>query len=649
MKQFLNKALLGLAGLGLAATGIVSCADNDLELYEVGEPDWLQERIDQIAEDKANSSDDEEETGFVVDLNKYKDDFEFKGSAKMIGDILLVDGSAGGKHGSYVTTKTSGWLEDKIQLNDVVTISFDARPTVNASDWNYTFGMGLSGDVWNYVDGTIGFIMRCGDPYQGAFPGGAWDGENTCGGSADENPYNYFSGLNEANCNKWYHFDYIYSVKDGFEIYMNGKKQITHSIESLDAIDAAGVKNIIQNLTKGDLHIGCGIDVALENFGGYLANFVIHDTYYYKTKNFFNGEIPDNQPKSLVITGAPSAVELNSTDFLKDAVVTVNWDNGASDVLTADDFVISTTAPMDEDGKLTTVGTYTVTVSYASTKNGNPAKPVASSYILEVTAPISSVKAESTGNVFYFKMGAKINKEDVNTGMYIKQVYGVTESADIPLPTSEYTTDVTIPATIAEGENIIISIKYKDFAPATIEVPLKLEIVSTPVSLGAHTVGAEDNTAGWWEVHSPMVKVEAGTGVILTITNYNNEAENWFNFLVQLTNGKAEITDTYAQNNLEGYDEYAILRADNYGWGAGYDVNADLVLNADHNWDIFSANLNGAKINVEVINKGTTCDVIYTYTGTVDGLVHTQKYLNVKVTGDLYVNFTAEKAHIVTE
>lgn len=489
MKQFLNKALLGLAGLGLAASGIVSCSDNGLELYEVGAPADLQERIDAAAKTDDTGNDDQEEPGLLVDLTKYADDFEFVGNAKLIGDIILIDGTGGGKNGNYVTTKNPGWLEGKIELKDVVTVSFDARPTVNSTDWNYTFGIGYSNDGWNYVDGTIGFIQRMGDPYQAVFPGDFWTSENTMGGSATENPYNYFSGLDESNCNKWYHFDYVYSP-DEFAIYVNGVKQVAHKSDAMTAITADGIQNVISNLYKGDIHIGCGIDPANENFGGYIANFRIHDEIYVKKSGFFNGEIPDNKPKSIIVKDAPKAVEINSTDFLKDAKLFIKWDNEAEEELKAENFVISTTAPMDEDGKLNTLGTYTVTVSYALTKNGNATNPVATAYIIEVTAEISDIKVETVDMAsFLFAPGTtEIKKADIDVASYIKAVKGITGSSDIKIPASEYKAEVTaIPTTIAEGEKIEVTVTYKNittkFEIALKQIQFNIKVNGTDLSV----------------------------------------------------------------------------------------------------------------------------------------------------------------------
>ena len=71
-------------------------------------------------------------------------------------------------------------------------------------------------------------------------------------------------------------------------------------------------------------------------------------------------------------------------------------------------------------------------------------------------------------------------------------------------------------------------------------------------------LGEEDNSTGWWAAHSQDIKVPAGHTYTTRFKNFTNGANNWNNFLVVLTR----------QDN----SEYAVLRADNYGWGDSYEA-----------------------------------------------------------------------------
>lgn len=415
----------------VASFTTTGCSDTDL--YEVDSPDWLQTKIDSIAAVKAASEGEDDVPGVVVDLVKYADAFEFNGTAEMItNDILLIETGSGGKNGNFVRLKEDGWLKDQITFTDVATISFDARPTVNSSDWNYIFAIGntkksaavANGGAYAYFDGTIGFIQRAGDPYEGFFPGGAWASGNKLGGTADENPYNYFSGLNEANCNQWYHFDYIYSTRE-LSIYVNGVKTIEHV---LDDTQSGNIKNILASLNEGQLIIGAGCEEGdLENFGGYLANFTIRNVEYVKTSNFFSAdvEVKDGEIKSLTVTG-PESVPFGTTydKLLEQLEIKVAYEiDGETHEqdLTASDVIITLIPDMS------TVGKKTLSVYYNTTYAGNFQE---------------NVKADLVFEVVSLDMTSLSIKSDISTQNYV-------EGAD-----PAYLCDLVITGVQSNGEEI---------------------------------------------------------------------------------------------------------------------------------------------------------------------------------------------------
>ena len=124
----------------------------------------------------------------------------------------------------------------------------------------------------------------------------------------------------------------------------------------------------------------------------------------------------------------------------------------------------------------------------------------------------------------------------------------------------------------------------------------------------------------------------AGESASVTFTDYvPAEGSNWNTFVVVLQN-----TPTgHGADQAEGYAEYAVVRCDNFGWGAGYDGNENLVLDCNWNWDTFITDMNGAKVVVTVTNNGDTADVIANVT-TLAGAEYYQSYKGIAVTGDLY-------------
>ena len=153
-----------------------------------------------------------------------------------------------------------------------------------------------------------------------------------------------------------------------------------------------------------------------------------------------------------------------------------------------------------------------------------------------------------------------------------------------------------------------------------------------------NVVGAEDNTTTWWSVFSDLTKVPAGATYTTRFRNYTNGAANWNNFVVVLTR--------------EDKTEYAVLRADNFGWGACYDGNGSLVTSGGQtDWATWLAAMNEALVTVSVINKGDgTADVKAVMEGN-DGNTYYQDYIGLTPidADDFHFMFTIEGGHITFE
>ncbi|MCR5685176.1 MAG: LamG domain-containing protein [Lachnospiraceae bacterium] len=153
-------------------------------------------------------------------------------------------------------------------------------------------------------------------------------------------------------------------------------------------------------------------------------------------------------------------------------------------------------------------------------------------------------------------------------------------------------------------------------------------------------VGSTDCTTVWWSQFSDIWAVPAGQARSVSFTNYTSGAENWDNFVAILQN----VPGGHSGEAYEGYAEYAVVRADNFGWGAGYDNI--VVPECDWNWDTFKADMDQAKVDLTVINNGDTADVLITAT-TVDGKIYNQKYTGIVTGGDLYFCLSCEQAYLV--
>ena len=148
-------------------------------------------------------------------------------------------------------------------------------------------------------------------------------------------------------------------------------------------------------------------------------------------------------------------------------------------------------------------------------------------------------------------------------------------------------------------------------------------------------VGATDCSTGWWSAFSDVVAVPAGETVTVNFKNYSSQLNNWNNFVVILQNVAAGHSATDDAN----YKEYAVVRADNFGWGAGYDNIATPT--CDWNWETFKSDIDRADVALAITNNGETADIVATVT-TAAGTVYTQSYTGIAVDGDLYYCLSTE-------
>lgn len=149
-------------------------------------------------------------------------------------------------------------------------------------------------------------------------------------------------------------------------------------------------------------------------------------------------------------------------------------------------------------------------------------------------------------------------------------------------------------------------------------------------------VGLPDFSTAWWTVHTTNVQVPSHTVCTINFTNYTSGANNWNNFLVVL-------------NNSTTLTEYAVLRADNYGWGNGYAACTTSGGQAD--WAAWLAAMDGAKCSAQIVNNGDgTADVKILMHGT-DGVDYTQDYIGINTVDpdDLYFRFTVDGSYLVFE
>ena len=170
-------------------------------------------------------------------------------------------------------------------------------------------------------------------------------------------------------------------------------------------------------------------------------------------------------------------------------------------------------------------------------------------------------------------------------------------------------------------------------APSPVIGTAEFEVVDKMYTL----LGAADNSTAFFGARTSLVKIAPNETFITTFTNYTAGGSNWENYLVVLSKGDLSL-------GADG--EYAVLRADNYGWGNGYGTCTATCSHSD--WAAWLAAMNGGKVTVQVTNNGDgTADVEAVTVGS-DANIYTQTYKGITVAdpNDFYFSLTLEKAHL---
>ena len=340
----------------------------------------------------------------------------------------------------------------------------------------------------------------------------------------------------------------------------------------------------------------------------------------------------DKQPVSMTLNNVPEEVDLGTSldDAMANVSAEVTYEEGVKKTIPASELYFSAINDMNQ------VGEKTLTVIYNKTFKGEAsAKPIVAYATFKVVQQIASIKItkQPTRTTYYFyktaateAMGDRTMAFDP-TGMEVTATYSNGEAGVLDNSKLKFS------AIAASAGKKAVTITTANGKEAKLMVTVK-ESASSAAAFTPNLIGLEDNTTGWWTAFSDDVKVPAGETRSFSFTNYTDGKNNWDNFVTILRNADKK--------------EYGVVRADNYGWGNGYDgCLHDGTAAAD--WAGWLAAMNGAKVTVYVTNcNNGTADVQAVMKGT-DGKTYTQYYLGISTVdpADLYVSFTADHSHLV--
>ena len=161
------------------------------------------------------------------------------------------------------------------------------------------------------------------------------------------------------------------------------------------------------------------------------------------------------------------------------------------------------------------------------------------------------------------------------------------------------------------------------------------------------TLGTTDRVLGWWTDHTNGYELKEGATLTMKLNNYSSGVSNWHNFVLAFTNTAVTADLIPSAENYDGYAEYAVMRADAFGWGdASYAATFDTTWGDD--WAGWLKLMTEAKVDITITRSGSDITIDYTFTG-ADGTVMTEKaVVTSTLTADApcYVHVGGESAYI---
>ena len=339
----------------------------------------------------------------------------------------------------------------------------------------------------------------------------------------------------------------------------------------------------------------------------------------------------DKAPVSMRLLNVPEDVDEGTTieEAMANVSAEVIFEEGMKKIIPASELYFSAIPDMNGLGERQLVVIYNKTF-----KGENAATPIIAHASFKIVPKLLSIQ---------------VTKQPTHTHYYIYNVTGISGQEERALAFDK--TGLEVKATYPNGRVEVINNDKLTFSAIPAKVGRHVVRVETangktaeiPITVSASAVttatptpkvlGETNNSSAWWSVHTGNLDVPIGQTRKVVFTNYSSKANNWNNFVIVVR----------AQNNTE----YAVLRADNFGWGSGYGSCTHGGTQGD--WAPWLAAMDGAKVTVYITNVNNgTADVQIVMRGT-DGKTYTQHYLGIDSINpnDLYFAFTIDSCHLV--
>ena len=589
--KHINKIATVCGSFALGLLALAGCEDD--HFYEVNSPDWLSEKVDSIANSQ-NQGGDEELEG-------------------MMEDVYTI-GSTDYSTGFWTVFSKYYQVPDGQKWNAV----FNLHINPDAPNTYKNFGLVITNDVERNGEGYLEYgVIRF---------------DNQPSGNSEWGDYIDRSYIQST-------LTFETDTDEGVE-QLGGKVTLTVDRTNPDAFNITMTNGTVTKTYKQPTAlVNLNADASNTNIRCFLVPEGSYIDFQQTNIEPIGGctSAEDKNPVSMELQNVPEIVNVGTPldTAMVGVTALVTFEEGVSATVTAADLTFTAIPDMETPGVKNLVAVYNKTF-----KGENCDQPITATATFEVVEEIASIAVAtqpSRTTYYYYTSVATEGMTDRTlafdpTGMEVTATYvsGGTGTID-----NSRLTFSTVPATVGTHT---VTITADEGVTATVEVTVAESAVSE-VTNSTAIVGAEDNSTAFWGAFSDDFNVPSGETKSITFTNYSSLAGNWNNYVVVLRK-----TDTAV--------EYGVVRADNYGWGAGYDGNANLRLSGGQSdWAAWLATMNGAEVTVYVTNCGNgTADVQAVMQGT-DGSTSIQYYLGINTIDPEDLNFalTVDGSHLVFE
>ena len=590
MKHF-NKIATVCGSFALGLLALAGCEDD--HFYEVNSPDWLSEKVDSIANSQ-NQGGDEELEG-------------------MMEDVYTI-GSTDYSTGFWTVFSKYYQVSDGQKWNAV----FNLHINPDAPNTYKNFGLVITNDVERNGEGYLEYgVIRF---------------DNQPSGNSEWGDYIDRSYIQST-------LTFETDTDEGVE-QLGGKVTLTVDRTNPDAFNITMTNGTVTKTYKQPTAlVNLNADASNTNIRCFLVPEGSYIDFQQTNIEPIGGctSAEDKNPVSMELQNVPEIVNVGTPldTAMVGVTALVTFEEGVSATVTAADLTFTAIPDMETPGVKNLVAVYNKTF-----KGENCDQPITATATFEVVEEIASIAVAtqpSRTTYYYYTSAATEGMTDRTlafdpTGMEVTATYVSGGTGTIA---NSRLTFSTVPATVGTHT---VTITADEGVTATVEVTVAESAVSE-VTNSTAIVGAEDNSTAFWGAFSDDFNVPSGETKSITFTNYSSLAGNWNNYVVVLRK-----TDTTV--------EYGVVRADNYGWGAGYDGNTNLRLSGGQSdWAAWLATMNGAEVTVYVTNCGNgTADVQAVMQGT-DGSTSIQYYLGINTIDPEDLNFalTVDGSHLVFE